>query len=460
MNHDLSNLMFRKILSVIIVLQFAFFARMGTAQEGKHVPDFFIKAGSGSKKISDKIADAKKQFKNKYSDDKFWIGYQFELRDDIEFDDVYISDDGSITISRHHEGGFYIREDDDLDTHILNALSELGDEKAKQTLTKIKREIRSHSNTNIGLFYLLDAKSLDIAKIKLIYFSQEYKFENYPVYWFEQLDNQESFNYLSKIIDKNKNTRKVVKPAIFVLSLHKHQKVINLLSRIADSDRNFEIRKSAVFWLGQIPEEESFKALEQLFKKEKDGEMREKLVFSISQHESEKVVTLLTEIAKNDRDSDVREKAIFWLGQTDREESLDVLVDILKNVKSKRLKEKVVFSISQHESDRAAAILIEVAKKDQSTEVRKKAIFWLGQMAGKKTLEALGDIVQHDEETDVKTKAVFAISQHSDKDLAAEMLMDIAKNNNNPHVRKKAIFWLGQTGSERVIDYFKEILIK
>jgi len=59
----------------------------------------------------------------------------------------------------------------------------------------------------------------------------------------------------------------------------------------------------------------------------------------------------------------------------------------------------------------------------------------------------------------VKKSAVFAISQ-----LPAEkgvpMLIDIAKTNKSPSVRKNAIFWLGQKDSREALKFFEEILLK
>jgi HEAT repeat protein len=40
------------------------------------------------------------------------------------------------------------------------------------------------------------------------------------------------------------------------------------------------------------------------------------------------------------------------------------------------------------------------------------------------------------------------------------MLIDIAKTNKNPKVRKQAIFWLGQTGAPEALKFFEDILLK
>ena len=74
--------------------------------------------------------------------------------------------------------------------------------------------------------------------------------------------------------------------------------------------------------------------------------------------------------------------------------------------------------------------------------------------------DVLGKMVEsHDADTEVQKQAVFAISQRP-KDEAVPLLIKIARTHAKPEVRKQAIFWLGQTGDERALEFFKEILTK
>ena len=41
-----------------------------------------------------------------------------------------------------------------------------------------------------------------------------------------------------------------------------------------------------------------------------------------------------------------------------------------------------------------------------------------------------------------------------------DMLFDIAKNDKDPELRKKAIFWLGQSHDPRAVKFFEDILLK
>ena len=59
----------------------------------------------------------------------------------------------------------------------------------------------------------------------------------------------------------------------------------------------------------------------------------------------------------------------------------------------------------------------------------------------------------------MKKNAVFALSQLP-KDEGVPKLMEIARTNRNPEVRKQAMFWLGQSKDPRAVKFFEEILTR
>ncbi|OGC00855.1 hypothetical protein A2V82_07295 [candidate division KSB1 bacterium RBG_16_48_16] len=383
-----------KSLLLALLWHSGYFFQAAWPQEENNLPDYFTKIESGAD-LPQKIVQAANRFRKENSGDRFWVGYGFEPREDIHFHDICIHDDGGISISRGGPGTV-IREEDDLKTHALHALSQLGDEEATKKLSAQKREFIKSDCEDWGVFYLLESESLSVDRIKLIHFRSRKMFKEYPVFWLGEQETNGSFEYLAGIIQNKEYTERVIEPAIFVISLHDHPQTIGFLQKIAGGKQTAEIRKSAAFWLGQIPGDDSFAALAGLFKDEKNRDMKEQIIFAISQHGSEKV--------------------------TDQ--------------------------------------LVKIANSDPDFEIRKKAIFWLGQMAGRKTLEALGDIAESDDETEIKTNAIFAISQHKDQEHAVELLMDIARHNKNSEVRKKAMFWLGQTADPRAVAFFKQVLVE
>jgi HEAT repeat protein len=91
-------------------------------------------------------------------------------------------------------------------------------------------------------------------------------------------------------------------------------------------------------------------------------------------------------------------------------------------------------------------------------ETRKQAVFWLSQAAGTEATKGLDSIVVDDRgDIEVREQAVFALSQRpSDEGVPA--LIRIARANPSPEIRKKALFWLGQSDDPRALTLFEEIL--
>ena len=59
----------------------------------------------------------------------------------------------------------------------------------------------------------------------------------------------------------------------------------------------------------------------------------------------------------------------------------------------------------------------------------------------------------------MKKKAVFALSQLP-ADEGVPKLIQVARSNRNPEVRKQAIFWLGQSRDPRALAFFEEVLLR
>lgn len=93
-------------------------------------------------------------------------------------------------------------------------------------------------------------------------------------------------------------------------------------------------------------------------------------------------------------------------------------------------------------------------------DVRKAAVFWVGQEAAAAATKDLQALVGDDAlEREVRESAVFALSQRP-RDEAVPALMEVARTNRDPRLRKSAIFWLGQTEDPRALAFFEELLTR
>jgi len=228
---------------------------------------------------------------------------------------------------------------------------------------------------------------------------------------------------------------------------------------LMDLEKTYEFKKEPLFWLGKTENKESFKLLKDSFESGIE-DLQDSLLFLISSHDGIEAGKFLHSTALGRYPKDIRKNAIFWIGNLKDDKSINYLKEIYKKSKEKELREQVIFGLSLCDHDDAVKEMIRIARQDSSSEIRKNAIFWLGQKACQESIIYLKGVVEEtDEDDEVKNSAVFAISQLP-KEKSVPLLIDIAKNNKSASVRKKAIFWLGQTGDEEALKYFEKILLK
>ncbi len=148
------------------------------------------------------------------------------------------------------------------------------------------------------------------------------------------------------------------------------------------------------------------------------------------------------------------------LGVVPVRDAVDFLLDNIARAEGKVASE-AIFPSTIADSVVVWPRLLTLAKDDsRSKSVRTQAVFWVSQAAGEKATAGLAEVAgDKAEDQDVRLQAVFALSQRP-KDEGIPALLEIAKNSKDPRIRKQSIFWLGQSGDKRAIEYFESILLK
>jgi hypothetical protein len=105
--------------------------------------------------------------------------------------------------------------------------------------------------------------------------------------------------------------------------------------------------------------------------------------------------------------------------------------------------------------------LLDMAKDRELRErTRKGATFWLSQAAAEAATRGLAEIAEDvDGDRDIRMAAVFGLSQRPEEE-GVPVLIRIATTNDDPEIRKQALFWLGQSDDPRAIELFEELLTK
>ena len=148
------------------------------------------------------------------------------------------------------------------------------------------------------------------------------------------------------------------------------------------------------------------------------------------------------------------------LGTVSTKDATTYLLGLAQRDES-RASEKAIFPAVLADSVTIWPDLLKIAKSQNITrKTRRSAVFWVGQAAGDAATKGLTDLVADgDADREVRESAVFALSQRP-KDEGVPALIQIAKENKDPDLRRKAIFWLGQSDDPRALDLFEQLLTK
>lgn len=148
------------------------------------------------------------------------------------------------------------------------------------------------------------------------------------------------------------------------------------------------------------------------------------------------------------------------LGAVSTREATDFLLGLAAREDGK-VGDEAILAATLADSVTVWPALLELARDERLPHrTRRAAVFWLGQAAGEIAGRELTGLVEDSGvDREVKEAAVFALSQRP-RDEGVPALIRIARTHQDPEVRKKAIFWLGQSEDSRALALFEELLAK
>lgn len=312
----------------------------------------------GDLNLVKKMALASQEFKRTGKGDVYFTGYAFLSRHEI------------------HQGS----HGDESSPYVISV--DKGRIKRRRTYKTTKGESDSAEGENeiVGLLILhgVSGGKTYLGDVELIDLDNAYEFEDIPLYWFGEVENDESFRYL-EVAFRSENER-LRKDLLFVVSSHDHPKVYDFLLATALGDNELKIRENAIFWMGSFKDDRSFDDLKKIYQKVDEAKLKKQVIFAFQMSDRPEAVNELVRIAKNEEDTKLRKEAIFWLGQKASEESVKALKAVVNDSdEDTKVKESAVFAISQLPSEKSVPMLIDIARTNKNTKVKKQAIFWLGQ---------------------------------------------------------------------------------
>ena len=272
-----------------------------------------------------------------------------------------------------------------------------------------------------------------------------------------QMDADRAMPILKKVLERRDPcSAELRRQALFLVSQKRTDETANILMNTARNDPDPEVREKAVFWLSQVPG--STPLLENILKGNSDQNIKEQALFALSQQRDPRAQQILRDFAgRENENSDLREKAIFWLGQQRDSENTEFLRGLYSRLTNEDLKEKILFSLSQQRGAGNEQWLMSIAlNPKEDIELRKKALFWAGQSGV--AISEISRLYDRMNDSEMKEAIIFALSQRQRDPAAMDKLFDIAKTEKDPELRKKAIFWLGQSRDPRVQQFLMDLI--
>ena len=155
-------------------------------------------------------------------------------------------------------------------------------------------------------------------------------------------------------------------------------------------------------------------------------------------------------------DEELKLLALNSLLNTDADQALPMLEKMINGQQSVRLKKRALFVVSQSKSPKSREILESVARGSSDPDLQLEALVYLQMFGGAAEKKLLSDVYGSSKDRDVKVRVIDALFAQGD----AGTLVDMARKETDPVMRKRIVERLSRMKSKEATDYMLEIINK
>jgi len=216
-----------------------------------------------------------------------------------------------------------------------------------------------------------------------------------------------------------------------------------------DSQGDDELKLLALRGIMDSDPERALPIIEQMLNGSNSPKVKDRALFVLSQSSSARARQALGNIAKGGSNPDLQLRAIKYLGIMGGNESRQTLSEVYTSSADPAIKRAIIRSFMVS-GDKAR--LLALAKGEKDLALRGEAVQQLGVMGAH---AELADLYQTETDVTVKKRILNAMFVGGD----ADKLSDLAKTEKDPELRKTAIHDLGLLGSGRAGETLKAIYL-
>ncbi len=259
-----------------------------------------------------------------------------------------------------------------------------------------------------------------------------------------QSDPNQALPILEKLLKSN-SSPKLKYRALFVLTQSGSPEARKVLSDIARGGSNPDLQRAAIRYMGMMGSDDVRRELASIYASSTDKDIRLAILQAFMLSGSRE---FLLNAAKTEKDIDLRRAAIHNLGVSGGQDELWQLYQSEGSVEGKEeiLKAMFVGGSSAH--------LVEVARSEKDPRLRLAAIKSLGMMGDHSFGDILVSIYHSGQDRTVRKAILNALFIQQN----GKALVDLARNEQDPQMKKEIINKLAMVHSKESTDYMLEIL--
>ena len=259
-----------------------------------------------------------------------------------------------------------------------------------------------------------------------------------------QSDPKQALPILEKLLKSN-SSPKLKYRALFVLTQSGSPEARKVLSGIALGGSNPDLQRAAIRYMGMMGGDDVRRELASIYGSSTDRDVRLAILQAFMVSGSRE---FLLNAAKIEKDPDLRRAAIHDLGVSGGQDELWQLYQSEGSVENKEeiLKAMFVGGNSAH--------LVEVARSEKDPRLRLAAIRSLGMMGDHGSGDVLVSIYHSGQDRTVREAILNALFIQQN----GKALVDLARNEQDPQMKKEIINKLALVHSKESTDYMLEIL--
>ena len=263
-----------------------------------------------------------------------------------------------------------------------------------------------------------------------------------------------------------------------------------------DDECSAHLRYLSINWLGREETEEARDLLIEVAGDHPDARTREWAVTQLANFESPEVAEVLVSFLRESDTHEVQEAAILGLYRQEDDEATQALVSFASDGSKGEMPRQRAAVLVAERADRgslsqvfygldsdvvkrsylgvvgarvesgeqgvASWLLPVVVDAGQSEDVRAAALeAWSRQPS--LDLEEVARTYEMLESAELRDQFLYALYQKAESDeenadAVIDKMIELARQETDPEVRKRAVYWLGRTGSERAVAFLLEIL--